>query len=400
MNLFKNVSLQTAMLIMAGGCAAEPSTAEQSPALETDVVRAREVEAVDLLVVGTNELKDGDGVGGVNALRIRSRIEGGGTQLMIDQDNYSNPVSALGGLIPGSDTDPTRSNYGTKQGEGLSYNKFPVGFNGQTHPLHSIDVLSDENGVTADDSKVYVRWASIAGFDTSIRPIMDTAGVDSHMNARHRGGSNPLHAIGGLFEATIEETFPGDRAYALQTRKGEVWMQGPVEIGVAPGNPRGQEAQRVPVVINSDSVKIQGSPTTAVPGITGTQMEVRTGGPRNYVSFGNPDCSIAGFVYNNESNSGDAWVTYRRCGGSFNGLEFGAQNDTRIRVSSEGMKVFSSIGIGFGANDPIWTQGNGSPEGVVAAAMGSYYSRTDAAAGPRWYVKEYGANLPFGWVAK
>lgn len=47
----------------------------------------------------------------------------------------------------------------------------------------------------------------------------------------------------------------------------------------------------------------------------------------------------------------------------------------------------------------IWTTGVGSPEGVIAAAVGSLYTRTDGGAGTTLYVKETGASNT-GWVGK
>lgn len=43
--------------------------------------------------------------------------------------------------------------------------------------------------------------------------------------------------------------------------------------------------------------------------------------------------------------------------------------------------------------------GSGSPEGVVAAPVGAYYSRTDGGAGTSFYVKESGSGNT-GWIAK
>lgn len=46
---------------------------------------------------------------------------------------------------------------------------------------------------------------------------------------------------------------------------------------------------------------------------------------------------------------------------------------------------------------PFWSAGAGSPEGVVAAPVGSLYSRTDSAT--TLYVKQTGTGNT-GWVAK
>jgi len=51
-------------------------------------------------------------------------------------------------------------------------------------------------------------------------------------------------------------------------------------------------------------------------------------------------------------------------------------------------------------NNVIWLTGTGSPEAVVAAAVGSLYTRTDGGTGTVLYVKETGAATTLGWVAK
>lgn len=49
---------------------------------------------------------------------------------------------------------------------------------------------------------------------------------------------------------------------------------------------------------------------------------------------------------------------------------------------------------------PLESAGTGSPEGVVAAPVGSVYRRTDGGSGTTLYVKEGGAGTNAGWVAK
>lgn len=46
-----------------------------------------------------------------------------------------------------------------------------------------------------------------------------------------------------------------------------------------------------------------------------------------------------------------------------------------------------------------WTSGAGTPEGVVTAAIGSLFTRTDGGASTTLYVKESGTGNT-GWVAK
>ncbi|HWM26603.1 MAG TPA: hypothetical protein VNP98_17430 [Chthoniobacterales bacterium] len=54
---------------------------------------------------------------------------------------------------------------------------------------------------------------------------------------------------------------------------------------------------------------------------------------------------------------------------------------------------------GFKIGSCTWTEGSGSPEGVVTANVGSFHSRTDGGAGTSWYVKQSGTGNT-GWVGK
>lgn len=52
----------------------------------------------------------------------------------------------------------------------------------------------------------------------------------------------------------------------------------------------------------------------------------------------------------------------------------------------------------FGLNSgPLWSAGNGSPEGIAAYPVGSLYSQLDAANFDALWVKESGASGPTGW---
>lgn len=57
------------------------------------------------------------------------------------------------------------------------------------------------------------------------------------------------------------------------------------------------------------------------------------------------------------------------------------------------------IGGKAGAPYATWTGGNGSPEGVIAATVGSFFSRFNGGAATSLYVKETGAAGNTGWVA-
>lgn len=54
-----------------------------------------------------------------------------------------------------------------------------------------------------------------------------------------------------------------------------------------------------------------------------------------------------------------------------------------------------------GSTNTVWDlAGNGTPEGVVAAAVGSTFRRWDGGAGTAFYIKETGAATSTGWVGK
>lgn len=59
----------------------------------------------------------------------------------------------------------------------------------------------------------------------------------------------------------------------------------------------------------------------------------------------------------------------------------------------------SKIQPGAGTATVFWTSGSGSPEGVIAAGIGSLWTRTDGGAGTTLYIKESGTGNT-GWVAK
>ena len=69
------------------------------------------------------------------------------------------------------------------------------------------------------------------------------------------------------------------------------------------------------------------------------------------------------------------------------------------------VREWSSFFSRFDPRNPAQTSieglysGAGSPEGIVIAAVGSLYGRTDGGAGTTLYVKESGTGST-GWVAK
>jgi hypothetical protein len=75
-----------------------------------------------------------------------------------------------------------------------------------------------------------------------------------------------------------------------------------------------------------------------------------------------------------------------------------ADTTHRIRVNTNTGAIEKGYGSASFPNCG-WYHGLGSPEGVLAAGVGSIYSRTDGGAGTSFYVKESGTGNT-GWVAK
>lgn len=68
-------------------------------------------------------------------------------------------------------------------------------------------------------------------------------------------------------------------------------------------------------------------------------------------------------------------------------------------VADDGSAQNSFIGHGTaGTLHDGWYGGNGSPAGVIVAAVGSIYSRQDGGAGTSLYVKESGTGTSTGWT--
>lgn len=114
--------------------------------------------------------------------------------------------------------------------------------------------------------------------------------------------------------------------------------------------------------------------------------------------------SGVGINYKNENTSGTSLIVgriaavYTDVTGSSEDSEF--RFYSLLNSTSTYHTTISNTGIRIGgASGPIWIYGSGSPEGVVAAPVGSFYSRTDGGTGTSWYVKESGTG-DTGWTAK
>ena len=89
-------------------------------------------------------------------------------------------------------------------------------------------------------------------------------------------------------------------------------------------------------------------------------------------------------------------------GSSFTQVQFGGITSSfpALRVNSTSIDVKLADNSAFTTIQSLYQRfGSGSPEGVVTAPVGAYYSRTDGGANTSLYVKESGAGNT-GWVAK
>lgn len=87
------------------------------------------------------------------------------------------------------------------------------------------------------------------------------------------------------------------------------------------------------------------------------------------------------FEVQTEGGASLAWITP---GGDFNGDNFTSRGQTYFINEDENV---------------FWKAGNGSPEGVVLANIGSLWSRTDGSTDTTLYRKESGNGTNAGWVA-
>lgn len=96
------------------------------------------------------------------------------------------------------------------------------------------------------------------------------------------------------------------------------------------------------------------------------------------------------------SNTVEKWI-YGIVQGD-NGLIFAFGNNT-IPTATERVRYLDTGGIQLNGNAGLY-EGNGSPEGVVTAALGSLYMNRAGGAGASLWVKETAPSGNTGWVAK
>jgi hypothetical protein len=145
-----------------------------------------------------------------------------------------------------------------------------------------------------------------------------------------------------------------------------------------------------------------------------TMSTIPTGSDEN-TSVGYASMGLVGGDYN--TNLGALGGTLNTAGGNFTSANkyTSVGYNTRGTQGSTNETVLGAEAFGKGSNTATigssavtvlylagavgWFQGTGSPEGVVTAPVGSFYSRTDGGTGTTFYVKEVGSGNT-GWTAK
>lgn len=198
-----------------------------------------------------------------------------------------------------------------------------------------------------------IKWAVNGGFRTSFigttsdRPVNDTSGNNIFIS------SDYLNV---------------ERKTDLSKHNGHRYFKSPSKDGLTPAN--------IPAQNNGKGLDLflQGSGANNLTAPYGS-FYVRTADPNKKKIFGvDGDQYSIGPERNNEITGGRNAIRYK--------------------------DIYSyNYHCGSSTVNADWITGTGSPEGVVTAGVGSFYSRTDGGAGTSFYVKESGTGNT-GWVAK
>jgi len=111
----------------------------------------------------------------------------------------------------------------------------------------------------------------------------------------------------------------------------------------------------------------------------------------NTLSFAN--VGVIGFGSGGGAVAGSTDTAFSRVSAGVMGLGTGAAGSMAAELA------LTRLRVGASATGPFWSSGSGTPEGAVAAPVGSLFSRTDGGANTVLYVKESGAGNT-GWVSK
>jgi hypothetical protein len=168
-------------------------------------------------------------------------------------------------------------------------------------------------------------------------------------------------------------------------------------------------------VMTTPDANFTAARTDAGQSFTGSQTFTNTSNTQTTVSLVNGTgynlSTLTNFIIGSENSSSvDGGRTYQWNMGisgtalgkslTFSTVDTSSGTVERFKGTTEGNLTISTSGRGFILPGGItWTSGSGSPEGVVAAPVGSLYSRSDGGLLSSLYVKESGSGKT-GWVGK
>jgi hypothetical protein len=146
-----------------------------------------------------------------------------------------------------------------------------------------------------------------------------------------------------------------------------------------------------------------GQSTTAA----SARLHVRGDGTNDIILLQNGAGTATRFKVDNDGNCTGIdgfFASYASFASGSNGVKVGGglriknPNDGEMLLQNDSANDFSKIHFGT-TSKPAVCQGAGTPEGAVAAPVGSIFMRSDGGAGTSFYVKESGTGNT-GWVAK
>jgi hypothetical protein len=182
---------------------------------------------------------------------------------------------------------------------------------------------------------------------------------------------------------------------------------GNVNIGASVGDPSVKLRVQGSTILGStvaDTHTLNGDLTVNA-GIGTSVLGIRAAstGQANVRATGGSSPAYTGFVVEKDGGSTELWFIGRNGVDNTDGLVFLRGGNKYLEFDTSGNATFKNrVTMTAGAQNgtAIWEKGNGSPEGVIAAPVGSFYSRLDGGAGTSWYVKESGGSGDTGWVGK
>lgn len=245
--------------------------------------------------------------------------------------------------------------------------------------LHSISAINLEIGAT----------------DTSTRPVAFMFSNAAYPQ-KYFDGSDPT-----LLSTSYPRQFDGnnhgntgmDLLNIRGAQSGNIWSQAASNVSVGwifstrtTGGSR--PAQRTVWQFSYDGTRISSAGTSV--GLYNSTVGV--------------DLTAAALVPSGNTILNIGSATYRFNSAYFNGWSIGTGGivptaDVNVNVGSSTFRVNRSyVASRYYTSTVFDSSGTGSPEGVVAAAIGSTYRRTDGGANTSFYVKESGTGTT-GWVS-